>query len=148
MLAALGLLAASALPFAMPTLAAGAGPVADFAVTPEAPLAFAPAQFNDTSVPGAAPIVAWLWGFGDGAGSTAQNPTHTYLQGGPYAVNLTVTDAAGASATASKTVHVCQPGVNFQELLTDPPNQGFHLHVNACVVSGGPPPIPDPIHVP
>ncbi len=50
-------------------------------------------QFTDeTYYPGA---TAWNWQFGDGGTSTLQNPTHTYVQDGYYAVQLTVTGPNG-----------------------------------------------------
>lgn len=68
---------------------------ADFtaeATTGQSPLSV---RFSDRSnVPGAA---TWLWHFGDGQTSTAQNPTHVYSQDGIYDVRLRVTGAAGAS---------------------------------------------------
>jgi PKD repeat protein len=39
---------------------------------------------------------AWLWEFGDGAMSTAQNPVHVYTAQGTYSVRLTVTNAEGS----------------------------------------------------
>ncbi|WP_217251189.1 PQQ-dependent sugar dehydrogenase [Streptomyces sp. AC602_WCS936] len=44
------------------------------------------------------------WDFGDGATSTAANPTHTYTANGQYTATLKVTDTTGKSATAS--VHI------------------------------------------
>lgn len=38
----------------------------------------------------------WFWDFGDGNTSTMQNPTHTYVAGGNYTVELTVTNDFGA----------------------------------------------------
>ena len=72
------------------------GPEADFssAGSPgDAPLAI---QFTDLSRPGAAPIVSWLWDFGDGHTSTMQHPEHTYEYAGRYTVSLTVETAAGS----------------------------------------------------
>lgn len=46
-------------------------------------------------------ITGWLWNFGDGGTSTAQNPTHTYNVAGVYPVSLTVSGSVG---TATKTV--------------------------------------------
>ena len=40
------------------------------------------------------------WDFGDGAQGQGQNISHTYLQGGPRTVELTVTDSDGATASA------------------------------------------------
>ncbi|HLF29248.1 MAG TPA: PKD domain-containing protein, partial [Anaerolineae bacterium] len=49
--------------------------------------------FSDLSTP-LGGIEAWLWDFGDGSTSTAQNPTQVYTQPGSYTVTLTV--AAGS----------------------------------------------------
>ncbi|RMG83101.1 MAG: PKD domain-containing protein, partial [Bacteroidetes bacterium] len=38
---------------------------------------------------------SWLWDFGDGNTSTAQNPVHTYASPGNYTVSLTVTNNYG-----------------------------------------------------
>lgn len=38
----------------------------------------------------------WLWDFGDGGTSTAQNPTHVYLEDGTYDVSLRVTGSEGS----------------------------------------------------
>jgi PKD repeat protein len=42
---------------------------------------------------------SWQWSFGDGAQSTAQNPTHTYLQSGTYSVTLTTANSGGSNTT-------------------------------------------------
>jgi PKD repeat protein len=39
------------------------------------------------------PPFTYLWNFGDGTTSSAQNPTHTYTNPGTYGVTLTVTDS-------------------------------------------------------
>jgi len=63
-------------------------------------------SFTDASTDGDGTIVSRLWAFGDGATSTAVNPSHTYATAGTYSVTLTVTDDDGAtdSDTASVTV--------------------------------------------
>ncbi len=48
--------------------------------------------------------MTWSWDFGDGSGSTDQNPTHTYAADGIYTVYLTVTDANGMSDTTFQDV--------------------------------------------
>jgi hypothetical protein len=42
---------------------------------------------------------SWSWNFGDGGSSVLENPTHTYLASGNYAVKLTVSNASGSSST-------------------------------------------------
>ncbi len=40
---------------------------------------------------------SWVWSFGDGGSSTAQNPSHTYTSAGTYTVTLTATSGAGSN---------------------------------------------------
>ena len=58
-------------------------------------------QFTDQST--GAPT-SWLWNFGDGTTSTAQNPTHTYAATGTYQVTLTATNAVGSSTSAATAI--------------------------------------------
>jgi thermitase len=51
-------------------------------------------------------ITSWRWDFGDGGTSTEQDPTHTYIQEGVYAVSLTVTEADGDSDTETKVDYI------------------------------------------
>ena len=72
--------------------------------------------FHDTSAPGVggAPIVTWLWNFGDaqsGANvSNQQNPQHTFSGPGTYTTCLIVTDANSRTAGRCDTVVVPAPG--------------------------------------
>ncbi|HVL90105.1 MAG TPA: S8 family serine peptidase [Actinomycetota bacterium] len=59
-------------------------------------------SFNDTSTDDGG-VVSWSWSFGDGTSSTAKNPSKTYQQGF-YTVTLTVADAQGLTASASKSI--------------------------------------------
>ncbi|WP_426061586.1 GEVED domain-containing protein [Hymenobacter sp. B1770] len=58
-------------------------------------------QFTDASqnLP-----TAWLWTFGDGATSTAQNPNHCYTTAGTYAVTLRATNSAGTNTSAATSI--------------------------------------------
>ncbi|RDS66157.1 PQQ-dependent sugar dehydrogenase [Streptomyces sp. M7] len=50
--------------------------------------------------------LSYAWTFGDGATSTAANPSHTYTADGQYTATLKVTDPGGKSATASVQITV------------------------------------------
>jgi serine protease len=80
----------------------GNPPVADFVGSPtsgEAPLTvyFTDQSTNDPT--------SWDWDFGDGGGSSAQNPSHQYTSAGTYTVSLTATNAYG-SDTETKTNYI------------------------------------------
>ncbi|PWT70480.1 MAG: hypothetical protein C5B60_12125 [Chloroflexi bacterium] len=81
------------------------------------------ARFEATPTSGIAPLVvqfraistgllrAWSWNFGDGATSTARNPSHTYLTAGRYTVSLLVSVAGGTSrVTRAAYIMVNPPG--------------------------------------
>ncbi len=51
-------------------------------------------------------INSYAWDFGDGNGSSSENPTHIYDASGVYTVTLTVTDTDGTSTTYSETVTI------------------------------------------
>jgi PKD repeat protein len=55
----------------------------------------------------------YLWNFGDGTTSTATNPSKTYTVDGTYSVTLTVTDAWGDSAVATREVVIGEPADNL-----------------------------------
>ena len=64
-------------------------------------------------------IVSYVWDFGDptpAGGPTANGPIvdHTYNATGSYTVSLTVTDSAGHTNTAFKTVFAAQPIISSQ----------------------------------
>jgi len=60
--------------------------------------------------PGGA-VASYAWDFGDGATSTAANPTHPYTVGGPYVATLTVTDNGGAKTMQELLVNVLEPNI-------------------------------------
>jgi len=69
-------------------------PVAGFSGAPvSAPSPFV-VDFTDESTGGA--VTSWAWTFGDGYGSNASNPSHTYTAAGTYSVSLTVSNAYGS----------------------------------------------------
>jgi gliding motility-associated-like protein len=84
-------------------------------------------NFTDLSVPGSGSITNWDWDFGDGTGSTAQNPFHIYTAAGNYTVTLKVTNSGGCIRIVTKPAHIrVSPGVsvnftNSTPLLCNPP---------------------------
>ncbi|MFD8420853.1 PQQ-dependent sugar dehydrogenase [Streptomyces sp. NPDC059466] len=68
------------------------------------PLAVAFSSGGSTDPDGDA--LGYAWNFGDGATSTAANPSHTYTTNGQYTATLKVTDTTGKSATASVQITV------------------------------------------
>jgi PKD repeat protein len=67
-------------------------------------------NFTDGSTdPDAGSIESWQWDFGDGAGDTTQNPSHTYSTTGTFTVTLTVRDSDdGAVDHTTRTVQIDQ----------------------------------------
>lgn len=82
-------------------------PTANFTAAPtfgDAPLLV---SFTDAS---SGTIDDYFWDFGDGATSTAQNPSHTYTSAGNYSVSLTVSNAGGSdTATCGACITVTDP---------------------------------------
>lgn len=72
----------------------GVGPVANFDAEPRIGTTPFVVQFTDKSI---GHPTSWSWDFGDGTGSTKQNPSHTYWVGGRYTVTLTASNEYGSS---------------------------------------------------
>lgn len=76
---------------------ADAPPQAAFTATPTTGPGPLTVQFSDTT---AGTVTSRLWDFGDGTGSTAKNPSHTYTTLGQYTATLTVGNANGSTSTS------------------------------------------------
>ncbi len=82
-------------------------PVGGFSGTPTSGTAPLVVAFTDGSTGN---VTSYSWDFGDGNGSSAQNPNHTYTSGGTYTVALTVTGPGGSDVfTATDYVDVLDP---------------------------------------
>ncbi len=69
-------------------------PVADFSTSlPAGEVPFV-VDFTDDSI-STGSITSWIWDFGDGALSTEQNPSRTYIDAGLYTVRMTAGNNAG-----------------------------------------------------
>jgi len=89
-------------------------PVAGFSVSNTTPFVNDTVTFTNSSVAGTAPITQYLWEFGDGSSSTAENPTHAYNRAGEFLVRLTAVSAHGShSATRLVTVSFRAPTAAF-----------------------------------
>jgi len=77
------------------------------------------------------------WSFGDGASSTAQNPTHTYANTGAFTVQLSATNTCGESTTAYDTVRLCSPlSPQFTAQILSTNAQGMTVQFDAAVSLG------------
>jgi uncharacterized repeat protein (TIGR03803 family) len=75
---------------AIPTLAASA--------SPQSGLAALTVQFSTPAVDSDGfTVTNWSWNFGDGVNSSAQNPSHTYLNAGYYSPSLVAHSAFGST---------------------------------------------------
>ncbi len=85
----------------------GGPPVADFSASPLSGNAPLSVTFTDLST-GA---TSWLWTFGDGATSTAQDPVHVYANPGLFTVSLQATNSSGSNVrTRTNLISVQSPG--------------------------------------
>jgi len=74
-------------------------------------------KFNDLSSSVNGVINSWAWKFGDGATSTAQNPSHTYTKAGEFEVDLTIKTDKNCTVNLKKKIKICAiPVANFDNL--------------------------------
>ena len=69
--------------------------------------------------------VTYAWAFGDGAASALPDPAHRYTAPGLYTARLTVTDGAGASASATTEIRVSAGSAPTAEIAS--PAEGAFL---------------------
>jgi PKD repeat protein len=94
------------------TLIAGGVPGTDFSADITTTGVNSPVRFTDKTINSP---TTWHWDFGDGATSSEQNPSHTYLLKGIYTVSLRATNTNGQDTEVKSnyiTVGV-RPGADF-----------------------------------
>lgn len=86
----------------------GRSPIARATGTPTNGYAPLTVQFSSagSADPDPGDTISYRWTFGDGATSTAANPSHVYTSNGNYTAQLTVTDNTGRSAFANVNITV------------------------------------------
>ncbi len=70
-------------------------------------------------------FVSYLWDFGDGSTSVAENPTHVFPDSGNFQVTLTVTDSLGCVVTFNLPylITISKPVADFTYVITQNPCQ-------------------------
>jgi PKD repeat protein len=94
-----------------PGIIASVKPVANLVATPTDVCAHLPVNFTDLS---SGTVTSWLWLFGDGSTSTAQNPVHIYEDTGYFDITLMVCNAGCCdSITFVNYIHINPPIAAF-----------------------------------
>jgi len=81
-------------------------------------------EFTASASGGISPY-SFYWNFGDGASSTAQNPSHTYSQAGTFTAALTVTDNLGKTDSDNLTIQVNAEPDPLSASASASPESGF-----------------------
>ncbi len=105
------------------TVTINALPNIQFTASTVTACANAAVSFTDLST--AAPGSTYLWHFGDGNTSAAQNPSYSYTAGGSYSVKLVVQTPGGCTDSLTKPSYIT---------VNDSPVAGFSLS-GTCVMS-------------
>ncbi|MFN7976161.1 MAG: PKD domain-containing protein [Acidobacteriota bacterium] len=102
----------------VPCTGGGGNPTADFMGNPTSGSSPLNVQFTDLS---SGSPTQWAWDFGDGQGSYAQNPAHTYTTGGSFDVGLTIVNATGSAfKVKSKYINVNGGSGGDADIITGP----------------------------
>jgi gliding motility-associated-like protein len=90
-------------------------PSASFTATPMVIYVDSTYYFTDNSTGG---VTSWMWYFGDGNTSTAQNPSHTYPLAGTYPVCLVTTNSIGCTDSICSDVIVLPRDIQAPNVFT------------------------------
>jgi PKD repeat protein len=93
-------------------------------------------HFINTSIGGS----SYLWDFGDGNTSTAQNPTHSYTLSGTFTVTLIVTNGSGCSDQEIRNEYITiypkpDATITASDTISCDPSTVFHFTNNATATS-------------
>ena len=102
-----------------------AAPIANFTLDEyEFALSNTPTEFTDLS--NDLNIISWMWDFGDGNNSNAQNPSHLYTNPGTYYVTLTVTDTYNCEDKITQEIKILQDYYAYTPDIFTPNNDGLN----------------------
>lgn len=88
--------------------------IVEFGISADTVLVNTPVNFYDSTVTAS----SWTWTFGDGNGSSVQNPVHSYSSIGTYTVTLEGQDARNCILSSTKTIYVYDD-VSIDESILD-----------------------------
>ena len=91
-------------------------PIAAFEAEPAEGYVPLTVTFTNNSDLGTGSIVEYLWDFGNGGTTTAENPVHTFTDVGVFSVTLTATTTHGSNISDPRVITV-NPTVNHPVLL-------------------------------
>jgi len=98
------------------TITVNPSPTVSFSATPTSGCAPLTVAFSNASTPNMPGTTTYLWNFGNGQSSTAQNPSYTFTQAGTYNIALQVTNSGGCQTTVQQTGMItahAKPTVGF-----------------------------------
>ena len=87
-------------------------------------------SFSDNSTAFFGTITGWVWDFGDGDSSNAQNPVHIYANSGTVNVTLTVSSSLGCEYTLIRSIVVNPKPIVSASYTPADPNVGEAVQFN------------------
>lgn len=91
---------------------------------------------NGSTIPAPGTITSYDWDFGDGTGSSDENPSHLYTSIGTYTITLTVTTDDGCESVHTKEIIIyAEPIVDV--IFNEPSCHGFSDGSITAFVAGG-----------
>ena len=115
---------------------AGTKPVSDFSYDKEITCAKEAIHFTDHSTGEAD---EWLWDFGDGGKSSAQNPAHDFQTIGPVEVSLIAVNSGCKGDAAKKVVTIKAPIAAFSMRPTNCDDLKTYSFVNSSIIDASAP---------
>lgn len=115
---------------------------ASFVVAPESPVDHQDVFFDASAsqAPANNPIATYRWTFGDGDSGSGRTTTHDYSSPGTYVVRLTIADAYGRTAEATRTLNVSPGVLPTARFVISPTTPRINVQVNVNASASVPAP--------